>query len=159
MKKRRHTFHAVAALTVIVLITVGVSRLEPAAPQVDRDTIYLDTVQRGPMVRRVRGTGTLVPEQIRWIPAATDGAVERIVIRPGAPVDEPLRENDEHAGAEQQPNEPTDHAHLKVGGLSGDLRVQGGGLHAQVRGDLPLQILQVVVCREVGGSGLHQWIS
>ena len=66
------------------MITVGVSRLEPAAPRVDRDTIYLDTVQRGPMVRQVRGTGTLVPEQIRWIPATTDGTVERIVIRPGA---------------------------------------------------------------------------
>ena len=83
-KKFRQTVYAVAALTVIVLITVAVSRLEPAAPRVDRDTIYLDTVQRGPMVRQVRGTGTLVPEQIRWIPATTDGTVERIVIRPGA---------------------------------------------------------------------------
>ena len=85
-KKLRQTAYAVAAVTVIALITVGVSRLEPAAPRVDRDTVYLDTVQRGPMVRQVRGTGTLVPERIRWIPAATDGAVERIVIRPGARV-------------------------------------------------------------------------
>ena len=68
----------------VAVVTLGVSRLEPAAPRVDRDTIYLDTVQRGPMVRQVRGTGTLVPEQIRWIPATTDGTVERIVIRPGA---------------------------------------------------------------------------
>ena len=83
-KKLRQTLYAVAAILVIVLITAGVSRLEPAAPRVDRDTIYLDTVQRGPMVRQVRGTGTLVPEQIRWIPATTDGTVERIVIRPGA---------------------------------------------------------------------------
>ena len=83
-KKLRQTLYGVAAIIVIVFITVGVSRLEPAAPRVDRDTIYLDTVQRGPMVRQVRGTGTLVPEQIRWIPAVTDGAVERIVIRPGA---------------------------------------------------------------------------
>ena len=85
-KKLRQTAYAVAAATVTVLITVGVSRLEPAAPRVDRDTIYLDTVQRGPMVRQVRGTGTLVPERIRWIPATTDGAVESIVIRPGAQV-------------------------------------------------------------------------
>ena len=85
-KKLRQTAYAVAAATVIALVTVGVSRLEPAAPRVDRDTVYLDTVQRGPMVRQVRGTGTLVPERIRWIPAATDGAVERIVIRPGARV-------------------------------------------------------------------------
>ncbi|MCY4516995.1 MAG: HlyD family efflux transporter periplasmic adaptor subunit [Acidimicrobiaceae bacterium] len=83
-KKLRHSLYTVAALTAVAVITVGVSRLEPAAPRVDRDTIYLDTVQRGPMVRQVRGTGTLVPEQIRWIPATTDGTVERIVIRPGA---------------------------------------------------------------------------
>ena len=85
-KKLRQAAYAAAAATVIVLVTVGVSRLEPAAPRVDRDTVYLDTVQRGPMVRQVRGTGTLVPERIRWIPATTDGAVERIVIRPGARV-------------------------------------------------------------------------
>ena len=83
-KRIRYSFYGVSALSVIAVITVGVSRLEPAAPRVDRDTIYLDTVQRGPMVRQVRGTGTLVPEQIRWIPATTDGTVERIVIRPGA---------------------------------------------------------------------------
>ena len=83
-KKRRQALYAVAAVLVVAVVTLGVSRLEPAAPRVDRDTIYLDTVQRGPMVRQVRGTGTLVPEQIRWIPATTDGTVERIVIRPGA---------------------------------------------------------------------------
>ena len=83
-KRLRHSLYSVSALIVIALMTVGVSRLEPAAPRVDRDTIYLDTVQRGPMVRQVRGTGTLIPEQIRWIPATTDGTVERIVIRPGA---------------------------------------------------------------------------
>ena len=71
---------------VIVVLPVAVSRLEPAAPRVDRDSVYLDTVQRGPMTRHVRGAGTLVPEQIRWIPATTDGTVERIVIRPGAGV-------------------------------------------------------------------------
>ena len=83
-KRLRHSLYSVSAIVVIALITVGVSRLEPAAPRVDRDTIYLDTVQRGPMVRQVRGTGTLVPEQIRLIPVTTDGTVERIVIRPGA---------------------------------------------------------------------------
>lgn len=83
-KRLRHSLYGVSAIVVIALVTVAVSRLEPAAPRVDRDTIYLDTVQRGPMVRQVRGTGTLVPEQIRWIPATTDGTVERIVIRPGA---------------------------------------------------------------------------
>jgi len=56
-KKLRHSLYTVAALTAVAVITVGVSRLEPAAPRVDRDTIYLDAVQRGPMVRQVRGTG------------------------------------------------------------------------------------------------------
>ena len=83
-KKLRQALYAVAAVMAVAAVTLGVSRLEPAAPRADRDTIYLDTVQRGPMVRQVRGTGTLVPEQIRWIPATTDGTVERIVIRPGA---------------------------------------------------------------------------
>ena len=83
-KKIRHSLYLALAIVTVALITVGVSRLPTAAPRKDRDTVYLDTVQRGPMVRNVRGTGTLVPEQIRWIPATTDGNVERIVIRPGA---------------------------------------------------------------------------
>ena len=85
-KKLRQALYAATAVMVIVVVPVGVSRLEPAAPRIDRDTVYLDTVQRGPMTRQVRGAGTLVPERIRWIPAATDGTVERIVIRPGAVV-------------------------------------------------------------------------
>ena len=83
-KKWRQALYAATTVIVVAVVTLGVSRLEPAAPRVDRDTLYLDTVQRGPMIRQVRGTGTLVPEQIRWIPATTDGTVERIVIRPGA---------------------------------------------------------------------------
>ena len=83
-KRLRQSVYAVSAAIVVALVTVGVSRLQPAAPRVDRAAIFLDTVQRGPMVRQVRGIGTLVPEQIRWIPATTDGNVERIVIQPGA---------------------------------------------------------------------------
>ena len=83
-KRLRQSLYAVTAAIVVALVTVGVSRLQPAAPRVDRAAIFLDTVQRGPMVRQVRGIGTLVPEQIRWIPATTDGNVERIVIQPGA---------------------------------------------------------------------------
>lgn len=86
-KKVRQAIYAAAATAAVVVITIAVSRLQPAAPRVDRDTVYLDTVQRGPMVRQVRGTGTLVPEEIRWIPATTEGTVERIVIRPGATVE------------------------------------------------------------------------
>ena len=85
-KRLRQRLYGGVAVVAVLLISVAVSRLEPAAPSVDRDTVYLDTVQRGPMVRQVRGTGTLVPEELRWIPSTTDGTVERIVIRPGAEV-------------------------------------------------------------------------
>ena len=72
---------APAAVVIVVLMGVGVSRLKPAAPGVDRATLWIDTVQRGPMIRQVRGTGTLVPEDLRWIPAATSGRVERIIVQ------------------------------------------------------------------------------
>jgi HlyD family secretion protein len=85
-KKIRRAVYATVALIVIVLITVAVSRLKPAAPSVDRATVWVDTVKRGDMIRQVRGSGTLVPEEIRWIPATTQGRVERILLRPGATV-------------------------------------------------------------------------
>ena len=70
----------------MLLITLGLSRLKPAAPCVERSTVWIDTVKRGPMLRQVRGLGTLVPEDVRWIPAQTEGRVERHVILPGTPV-------------------------------------------------------------------------
>ena len=85
-KKIRRALYGTGFLVVIILITVGVSRLKPAAPSVDRATVWIDTVKRGPMLRLVRGSGTLVPEEIRWIPATTQGRVERIILRPGASV-------------------------------------------------------------------------
>ena len=85
-KKIRRILFGGAALVVIILITVAVSRLKPAAPGVDRSVVWIDTVKRGDMVRQVRGSGTLVPEEIRWIPATTQGRVERILLRPGAQV-------------------------------------------------------------------------
>lgn len=86
-KRIRQSVYAVSAATALILITVGVSRLKPAAPTVDRATVWVDAVKRGPMVRQVRGSGTLVPEDIRWIPATTQGRVERIIIRAGAIVE------------------------------------------------------------------------
>ena len=87
-RARRNRRIAIGAAVVVVIagVTVGLSRLKPAAPTVDKATVWLDTVKRGPMVRQVRGLGTLVPEEIRWIPAATDGRVERIVVQPGTAV-------------------------------------------------------------------------
>jgi HlyD family secretion protein len=77
---------AAGAIALLSGATLGLSRLKPAPPTVERATVWMDTVKRGPMVRDVRGLGTLVPEDIRWIPAQTDGRVERIVVRPGAVV-------------------------------------------------------------------------
>ncbi|MGH9370245.1 MAG: HlyD family secretion protein [Vicinamibacterales bacterium] len=85
-KKIRRALYGALALLAIILITVAVSRLQPAAPGVDRATVWVDTVKRGQMLRQVRGSGTLVPEDIRWIPATTQGRVERILLRPGARV-------------------------------------------------------------------------
>jgi HlyD family secretion protein len=76
------------SVAVLVLggVTLGLSRLKPAAPSVDRATVWTDEVKRGPMLREMHGLGTLVPEDIRWIPAQTEARVDRIVIRPGATV-------------------------------------------------------------------------
>jgi HlyD family secretion protein len=76
----------VVALLFIGGVTFGLSRLRPAAPSVDRATVWSDEVKRGPMLREVRGIGTLVPVDIQWIPAQTDAQVDRIVLRPGAVV-------------------------------------------------------------------------
>lgn len=81
---RRRILLGIAVAIVLVLITLGLGSLEPAAYQVDRASLYTGTVTRGEFVRSVRGPGNLVPEEIRWIAAQTNGRVDRIVIRPGA---------------------------------------------------------------------------
>jgi HlyD family secretion protein len=85
-KRIRQGVYAGTALVAVLLMTLGVSRLKPAAPTVEAATVWRDTVKRGPMLRQVRGLGTLVPEDIRWIPATTQGRVERIVLWPGTAV-------------------------------------------------------------------------
>jgi HlyD family secretion protein len=85
-KRIRQAIYAFVGLLVVVLVSVGLSRLKPAAPTVERAVIWPDTVKRGPMVRQVRGLGTLTPEDIRWIPATTQGRVEKIILRPGTAV-------------------------------------------------------------------------
>lgn len=77
---------AATALVAIGLTVVGLSRLQAAAPRVERSTVWIDTVKRGPLVREVRGSGTLVPEEMRWIPATSQGRVERIFLQPGTEV-------------------------------------------------------------------------
>jgi HlyD family secretion protein len=82
----RRIVYIALVVAAIPLVTWGLSRLKPAAPSVDRATVWIDTVKRGPMVRDVRGLGTLVVEQFMWIPAASDGRVEKINFLPGAKV-------------------------------------------------------------------------
>jgi multidrug resistance efflux pump len=88
-KNRRLVVWIAAAVAVVALLAFGVSRLKPAAPSVDRSTIWTDTVKRGPMIRQVRSsTGVLAPREdsIELIPAQTDATVVRIRILPGAQV-------------------------------------------------------------------------
>lgn len=87
-KRRKQMLITVAAVVAVLGITLGVSRLKPAAPTVEWGTIWPDTVKRGSMLRQVRGLGSLVPipEDVRLIPAETDVRVERILILPGTPV-------------------------------------------------------------------------
>jgi len=82
-RKKRILYASVAAL-VLVGITVLLARLKPAAPTLERNLVWIDTVKRGQMLRQVRGLGTLVPEEIRWIAARTQGRVDKIILRPGA---------------------------------------------------------------------------
>src|SRR6476660_9585098 len=85
-KRIKQTIYVVVGLGAVGLITLGLSRLKPAAPTVEMAVVWPDTVKRGPMVRQVRGLGTLVPEDIRWSPATTQGRVENIILRPGTAV-------------------------------------------------------------------------
>jgi HlyD family secretion protein len=85
-KTKRNVALAVAGAAALVAITIGLSRLKAAAPTVDRGSVWTDTVKRGAMLRQVKGPGTLVPEQIRWMTADTAGRIERLPLRPGAKV-------------------------------------------------------------------------
>ncbi len=87
-RKKRMRQAGFAAVGVLVLgaATLGLMRLEPAAPSVTRASVWIDSVRQGEMLREVRGPGTLVPRVIRWIGAQTEGRVERVIVRPGATV-------------------------------------------------------------------------
>jgi HlyD family secretion protein len=85
-KQLKRAGYIAIGLVIVAGVSVGLSKLRPAAPTVDAATLWPDTVKRGPMVRQVRGLGTLTPEDIRWIPATSQGRVERILLRPGVHV-------------------------------------------------------------------------
>ncbi|MGI9105211.1 MAG: efflux RND transporter periplasmic adaptor subunit [Pyrinomonadaceae bacterium] len=85
-RRMRVALYVVVTIVAVTAITLGVARMKPAAPSVERGTILTDTVKRGQMLRQVRGIGTLVPQDIRVIAAATQGRVERVFVQPGTEV-------------------------------------------------------------------------
>ncbi len=101
----------------LVLVTVGLTRLEPAAPSVDRSLVWTDEVKLGEMLRQVRGNGLLVPENIIWVPAINQG---RVVDEGGQPllpfplVDERRYEVDPGLDCEDEPR-PELPGHSQVG--------------------------------------------
>ncbi|HSU17565.1 efflux RND transporter periplasmic adaptor subunit [Longimicrobium sp.] len=87
-KSRKWFAYSGAAILLLVVVTAALARMDPAAPSVDRATLWTDTVRKGEMMRQVRGPGTLVAENIRWISAVTQGRVERKLVQPGTTVAE-----------------------------------------------------------------------
>lgn len=85
-RRRKRLIFGAAGVLAALAITLGLSRLKPAAPSVEKSTVWIDTVKRGPMLRQVRGPGSLVPEEIRVISAPTEGRVERLLLQAGTPV-------------------------------------------------------------------------
>jgi len=85
-RRLRRNIAIAVGIAVVSLVTIGLTRLEPAAPTVEKETVLVDTVKRGLMLRQVRGPGTLVPEDVRWISAPVEGRVERIPALPGVEV-------------------------------------------------------------------------
>ncbi len=85
-KRRQRLAVLMGCLGLISSITVGLARLKPAAPPVERGSLLFDRVKRGELLRQVLGNGTLVPQEIRWIPTVNQGRIERVCVLPGARV-------------------------------------------------------------------------
>ena len=85
-RRIRRVIYIVVGLLGIGSVTFAVSRLKPAPPSVDKATVWIESVKRGPMLLEVRGLGSLVPEDILVVPAPTDGRVVRRLLLPGSPV-------------------------------------------------------------------------
>jgi HlyD family secretion protein len=141
-KKIRRIAYGTVALLLLGGVTYGLSKLRPAAPSVDKATIWPDEVKRGPMVREVRGLGTLIPEDIRWIPAQTDAHVDKWVLRPPAIVkpdsiimelSDPIVQKDAVDAEYQLKGAEADHDNLKVQ-VNSDLMSQKAN-EAAVRSD------------------------
>ena len=82
----RRIAYSSVAVVIVAGATLGLSRLQPAAPSVERSTLLFDKVKRGLMLRQTRGPGKLVPEEILWITVGTEGRVEKLPLLPGVVV-------------------------------------------------------------------------
>jgi HlyD family secretion protein len=85
-KRRKQLYVGSAVAGVIGLVVIGLFSLDPPAPSVARSQVWIDQVQEGEMIRQVRGTGVLVPREVRWIAAQSPGRIERVLVKPGARV-------------------------------------------------------------------------
>src|SRR5688500_3918102 len=85
-KRLRHIAYGEVAVIAVIALSTVLANMEPTAPTVERETLLVDRIKRGSFVVDVRGLGTLVPEDTRWLPAQTNGRVERILLQPGAEV-------------------------------------------------------------------------
>ncbi|HEU4390105.1 MAG TPA: HlyD family efflux transporter periplasmic adaptor subunit [Blastocatellia bacterium] len=137
-RRIRQIIYAVVAVIGIAAISLGVSKLKPAAPSVEN--VIIDTVKRGLFVKQVRGPGTLVPEEIRWLPAQTNGRVERIILRPPTAVkadsvilelSNPELERDVLDAESQLKAAEAEMARLKVQLKSDQLRQEADAAHLQ----------------------------
>lgn len=160
-KRIRRIIYGTATLILIVGVTYGLSTLQPAPPPVDPHTIWFDTVKRGSMVRDVRGLGTLVPEDTRWIAAQTDAHVERWVLRPPAPVkpdsvimelSDPTVQKDAVDAEYQLKGAQADYENLRVQ-VNSDLMSQKAA-EASVRSDYEQTKLQHSTDEQLAKAGL-----
>lgn len=85
-RQQKRWMSSVAIAVAVVALGILVATLEPAAPSVDRAALYIDRVERGDLLLQVRGPGVLVPREIRWISAASEARVDRVLVKPGAQV-------------------------------------------------------------------------
>ncbi len=160
-KKIRRVVYGTVALLLVGGVTYGLSKLRPAAPSVDRATIWSDEVKRGPMLREVRGLGTLVPEDIRWVAAQTDAHVDKWVLRPPAIVkpssiimelSDPTVQKDGVDAEYQLKGAEADYDNLKVQ-VNSDLMSQKA-TEASVRSDYEQARIQHVTDEKLANEGL-----
>ena len=160
-KTRRMIITVVVVVLMLGGVTYGLTRLRPAAPTVDDATVWKDTVRRGPMILDVRGLGTLVPEDIRWIPAQSQARVDRIVLRSGDTVkptsvvlelSDPQLQRDALDAEYQLKAAEADYANLRVQ-VNSELASQKAN-EASVRSDYEQAKLQAQVDDQLFKQGL-----